>query len=115
MPEEIEVPTEHLHEEIHHAAEHGGGRWIGGGALSTAILAVFAAVAALLAGKFANEAMIDQLHASDQWAYYQAKGIKALIIESKTNPSEADKQRAERYAHEQEEIKKTADEKQSSS
>ena len=43
--EEGEVPLEHLHEEIHHYAEHTGARWISWVALSTAILAVLAAIA----------------------------------------------------------------------
>src|SRR2546421_12707398 len=70
--EEAEVPLEHLHEEIHHHAEHGGPPWISWVALSTAILAVLAAIAGLLSGKHANEAMMSQIQASDQWGYYQA-------------------------------------------
>jgi len=83
MPEEIEVPTEHLHEHMEHSAEETGQRWVLGVALSSALLAGFAAVAALLAGHNANEAMLDQIKASDQWNYYQAKGIKAAVLNSK--------------------------------
>ena len=37
MPEEIEVPTEHLHETLHEKAQEGGGPpWIQGVALSAA-------------------------------------------------------------------------------
>ena len=82
--EEAEVPLEHLHEEIHHHAEHGGAPWISWVALSTAILAVLAAITGLLSGKHANEAMMSQIQASDQWGYYQAKSIKAAILEAKT-------------------------------
>ena len=60
MPEEIEVPTEHLHETIHEAAEGHHSHMAGFNmqvALSTAILAVVAAVSALLAGHAANEAV----------------------------------------------------------
>src|SRR5438046_10494190 len=78
--EEAEVPLEHLHEEIHHSAEHGGENWISWVALSTAILAVLAAIAGLLSGKHANEAMMSQIEASDQWGYYQAKSIKASVV-----------------------------------
>lgn len=84
--EEIEVPLEGLHEEMHHHAEHGSGGgvgWIMQGALLSAVLAVFAAISALLAGHYANEAMIEQLQSSDQWGYYQAKGIKASVLEVK--------------------------------
>jgi hypothetical protein len=52
--EEVEVPLEHLHEEVHHSAEHSGEKWISWVALSTAILAVLAAIAGLLSGKHAG-------------------------------------------------------------
>src|SRR5437773_11960581 len=81
--EEAEVPLEHLHEEIHFHAEHGGEKWISWVALSTAILAVLAAIAGLLSGSHANEAMMKQSESSDQWAFYQAKGIKAAGLEAK--------------------------------
>jgi len=42
--EEAEVPLENLHEEIHHSAEYSGESWISWVALSTAILAVLAAI-----------------------------------------------------------------------
>lgn len=114
--EEAEVPLEHLHEEIHHSAEHGGPSWISGVALSTAILAVLAAIAGLLSGKHANEAMMSQIQASDQWLYYQAKSIKAAILEAKTTLAEAatekDKEKAAKYQEEQAEIKVEAEHKE---
>jgi len=76
MPEEIEDPTEKLHESILEEAEKAREKWVLLVALSTAILAVFAAVCSLMAGHHANEALIEQIQASDQWAYYQAKGSK---------------------------------------
>lgn len=55
-------------------------------ALSTACFAAIAAVVSLAAGTTVNEALVLkseatqlQAQASDQWAYYQAKGIKAAI------------------------------------
>jgi hypothetical protein len=130
MPEEIEVPTEHLHETMHEAA-HGGGHeggentpgWIAQVALSAAVLAVAAAVAALLAGHHANEAMLEQMQATDQWAYYQAKGIKASLVESRMDlraavgkeSTEDDKKKIERYKEEQKEIEEKAHEKEHSS
>jgi Na+-translocating ferredoxin:NAD+ oxidoreductase RnfD subunit len=114
--EEAEVPLEHLHEEIHHHAEHGGPPWISWVALSTAILAVLAAIAGLLSGKHANEAMMSQIQASDQWGYYQAKSIKAAILEAKTTLAEAatekDKEKAAKYQEEQAEIKVEAEHKE---
>jgi hypothetical protein len=82
MPEEIEVPTEHLHEEMGEEAERKHG-WVSRVAVSSALLAVAAAISALLAGHHANEAMLEQMQATDQWAFYQAKGIKATVLQSK--------------------------------
>jgi hypothetical protein len=114
--EEAEVPLEHLHEQIHHTAEHGGPPWISWVALSTAILAVLAAISGLLSGKHANEAMMSQIQASDQWGYYQAKSIKGAILEAKTTLAEAatekDKEKAAQYQEEQAEIKLEAEHKE---
>ena len=114
--EEAEVPLEGLQEHVHHTAEHGGETWISWVALSTAILAVLAAIAGLLSGKHANEAMMSQIEASDQWAYYQAKSIKASVLDAKmalaTAPDEKDRAKAARYEEEQNEIKKEAESKQ---
>jgi hypothetical protein len=77
--EELEVPTEHLHEEIQEKAENQRGKWILYLALSTAFMAVLAAVAGLLAGHHANEALIEQVKASDQWNFYQSKNLKEEI------------------------------------
>jgi len=121
--DEIEVPTEHLHEHIHEAAEHSEGGWILKVALSSALLAVLAAIASLLAGHHANEAMIEQLKSSDQWAYYQAKGIKSSVLESREAILEAQGKPAdpkvaaklEDYKKEQKEIDEKAKELQISS
>lgn len=79
MPEEIEIPTEHLSEEIQEKAEEQRERWILYVALSTALMAVLAAVAGLLAGHHANEALIERAKASDQWNFYQAKTLKQAV------------------------------------
>jgi hypothetical protein len=81
--EEIEVPLEHVQEELHHHAHESRDRWISMVALTSALLAVLAAVTALLAGHYSNEAMLEQIHASDTWSHYQAKSIKALVLGSK--------------------------------
>ena len=81
--EESEVPLEHLHEQVHHSAEHSRETWISWVALSTAILAALAAIAGLLSGRHVNEAMMNQIEASDQWNYYQAKSIKASVLDAK--------------------------------
>jgi len=77
-----------------HSAEHSGETWISWVALSTAILAALAAIAALLSGRHVNKAMMNQIEASDQWNYYQAKGITAAVLDAKMSlggaPNESD-------------------------
>jgi hypothetical protein len=82
--EDPEVPTEHLHEHIQEAAHEGHDRWSMFVAISTAFMAAFAALSSLMAGHQSNEALISQMKASDQWAYYNAKGIKAEVADAVT-------------------------------
>ena len=114
--EEAEVPLEHLHEQTHETAQHGGPAWISWVALSTAILAVLTAIASLLSGEHANEAMLSQIEASNQWNYYQAKGIKAAVLDAKVaftgTPDESDQRKRARYEQEQQEIRSEAEHKQ---
>jgi hypothetical protein len=127
MPEEAEVETERLHEAIHEELEKEGSSFLKRIALTTALLAALAAVAALYAGATVNEALVLkteatrlQAEASDQWAYYQAKGIKAAVAEASATswlalgkpapPQYAANQK--RYAEEQKEISKAAHEKE---
>ena len=123
MPEGPEIETEKLHETIHEELEHEGGTFLKRIALTTALFAAVAAIAALKAGATVNEALVLkteatrlQAEASDQWAYYQAKGIKGATAEAartswlaiaKEPPAEyGEKQK--RYADEQKEIEKKA-------
>jgi len=123
MPEEIEVPTEHLHEQLEEAVHHSQESWIMMVALTAALLSVLAAISALFAGHYANEAMLEQIQASDQWSFYQAKGIKSAVLDSKMEvlkqmgleADEKDVSNSERYREEQKEIKKEATEKQEGS
>src|ERR1044072_1007646 len=114
--EEAYVPLEHLQEQVHHKAEHGGDPWISWVALSTAILAVLAAIAGLLSGQHVKEAMMNKIEASDKWNYYQAKSIKASVLDAKMSlagaPNESDQSKRDRYEKEQEEIKSEAEHKE---
>jgi hypothetical protein len=114
--EEAEVPLDHLHEQVHESAEHSGAVWISWVALSTAILAVLAAIAGLLSGKHVNEAMMNQIEASDQWSYYQAKSIKAAVLDAKialsAAPSEQDREKTVTYQKEEAGIKSEAEHKE---
>jgi hypothetical protein len=126
MPEGPEVETEKLHEAIQQEMEKEGGSFLKQIALTTALLAVAAAIASLRAGATVNEALVLkteatrlQAEASDEWAYYQAKGLKASVQEASATPwlatgREAPAKYAEeqkRYKDEQAEIKKKAEEK----
>ena len=92
MPDELEIDTDRLRETIDDEIEKAGGsmlRWI---SLTTALLAALAAVASLEAGSTVNEALVLkteatqlQAEASDQWAFYQAKGVKGAVAEASAN------------------------------
>ena len=124
MPEEPEIDTDRLHETIHEPPTDSLLRNI---ALSTALFAAFGALAALRAGGTVNEALVlkteagrHQAEASDQWAYYQAKGIKASVQEAartawiaagKAPPANLE-QSIQRYGAEQKDIERAAREKE---
>lgn len=115
-----EVPLEQSQEHLMHEAEGSSERWVMKVALTAALLAVLAAIAALMAEHHANEAMIHQIQASDQWNYYQAKGIKANLLGTKNELlaglgktiDPKDEQKLEEYRKQQAEIKAAAEEKE---
>ncbi len=108
MPEGPEVETEKLHEVIHEELEHEGGSFLRNIALTTAILAALAAIE--------TNATRLQAEASDQWAYYQAKGVKGAVAEAARaawlaagkEPPEEHGAKRERYTEEQTEIQEKA-------
>jgi len=121
MPEEPEVELAELREE--HAEEKAARGLVRAIALTTALFAALAAVAALRAGGTVNEALLLktestqlQSQASDQWSAYQAKSIKAAIQEVAANtwsaagkqPPPIFAQERDRYAHEQQAIAQKA-------
>jgi hypothetical protein len=55
--------------------------WLSLLALTTVILAVCATLATFKGGGHSTRAVLSQSQASDQWAYYQAKGIKGNLYE----------------------------------
>lgn len=57
-------------------------KWQGWLALSTAIMAVLAALTTLYMGKYSSRAIMGQGQESDQWAHYQAKSIKGHTFET---------------------------------
>jgi Domain of unknown function (DUF4337) len=128
MPEGPEVDTDKLREAIDEEIEKegkGGARLVRWIALTTAILAALAAIASLEAGATVNEALVLktestrlQSQASDQWAYYQAKGIKSDVVQAsatswtaagKTPPANIASETA-RYSAQQDTIREKAKE-----
>ncbi len=125
--EEAEVPLENVSEDLHeraheqahgggHGSAGGGGRWITGVALSTALIAALAAVAAMMSAHHADEAIIAQVEKSDKWNFYQAKSIKEAVLESKVETlkafdkpvSEKDTEKLKKYEEEKKEIQAEA-------
>ena len=84
MPEHIEIETQELRERVDEIDEEQEReekrekreKWLSYVGLSTAILAVIAAVGALQSGTLINEALISQIKASDTWNEYQASRLK---------------------------------------
>jgi len=123
LMEELESPVEKLQETLHERAEHASALWMRWSALLSALFAVLAAIAGLQSAHFANDAMLEQIAASDKWAYYQAKGIKASLAEmqgqmlvqlgSKASNDAAPEveKKLERYRQEQQEINREANQK----
>ena len=122
----MEDPTEeiqkHLHEEAHSHHDPSMMKI----ALTSALIAVLAAIASLLSEHQVNEALVSQLRASDQWAYYQAKGIKHNILEGEITVLQAlgkvDEKKlkdleagVEKYKKDQEDISKDATKEQDDS
>jgi hypothetical protein len=118
-------------EEHHHghADEPGSRREMTVSAVTAAVLAVLAAFGSLLSGHAANEAILSQTKATDQWAYYQAKSTKEQLYEvagklvealsSQGQATAADgshrttvkqfQEQKDRYEREKEEIKQEAE------
>ena len=121
MAEEYEVPSQHEHQ-LEHEAQHGPGlsQQI---AIFTAILATLGAIISYQGGHtqnealyYKNDAVLNRSLAADQWAYYQAKGIKEQMAEAQAenaaDPARAAafKDKAQKYAADKEDIKKKAEE-----
>jgi hypothetical protein len=122
----IERTVEHHHHEHGHK-EEGKGRPMMASAITAAVLAVCAAVGSLLSGHAANEGILNESKATDQWSYFQAKSTKQQlyeadrgVVESLARLQGADPDRlkqelgslekeAARYNVEKEEIKETAE------
>ena len=114
----------HVHGAHDHAVEHGaesGDKLSGRVAVTTAILSTIGAILSYQGGAtqveammFKNEAVLKKTEASNQWAYYQAKGNKQNLAELAQSMAPSEKvdfykQEVERYKLEKAEIKTKAD------
>lgn len=116
----IEFPAAHEHA-LEHAA-HSGDKLPRQIAVFTALLAALGAGVGFLGGEAQNEALIFKnhavlmkAHASDQWAYYQAKSTKQHIMAMAAQLAPEDKRaayqaEADRYEAEKKDIKAKAEE-----
>ena len=121
-------------EQHHHEHKHGHARaelWSPTtvSAITAAVLAVLAAVGSLLSGHAANQAILKQSEASDQWAYYQSKSTKGhlyevgrdivAVLSGTSGPSKSSLDRFEqqinKYDQEKDKIKEKAEELQKES
>ena len=114
--EEQEIDIREAVEKAEAAHEHAEA-WMRYLSLATIIIAVIAAIASLLSGTYSNQAVLEkneavlaQNKASDQWSYYQAKGIKKNIADSfySTTHEASFKTQSDGYAKEQADIQAQA-------
>src|SRR5690348_15653713 len=124
VPEGPEIDTDKLRETIDEEIEKEGSALLRTVALTTALFAALAAIASLEAGSTVNEALALkteatqlQAQASDQWAYYQAKGLKATVTDMSRSswtaldktPPDALAKNLDRYAEDQRKSKEEAE------
>lgn len=64
--------------------------WLNYLALTTVIFAVCATLSTFKGGGFSTKSVITQAQASDEWAYYQSKGIKSYIYQLQAEKLELD-------------------------
>jgi len=116
MSEEYEVHGQHDHAVEHAAHVDNLGRMV---AMFTAVLATIGAIISYQNGsseslglEYKNEAILKQAKASDQWAYFQAKGIKEVVVAHTIGANEAERQalaaEATHYASEKSALEKQA-------
>ena len=60
-------------------AEEPKEKWLNYLALTTVILAVCATLSTFKGAGYSTRAVLSQSQATNQWAYYQAKGIKVVV------------------------------------
>ena len=105
-------------------------RWLNYLSATTVIIAVCATLSTFKGGGYSTRSILNQSKASDQWSYYQAKGIKSYLYEIQIDNLKATfhlgkdtlgnaaiqarinqyKQKIDKYASEKKDIEKQAKE-----
>jgi hypothetical protein len=60
-------------------------KWTNYLAITTILIAVCATLSTFKGGGYSTKSLMNQSLASDQWAYYQSKGIKSYIFEAQSD------------------------------
>ena len=97
-------------------------KWISYAALSSAVLAVLAGLTGATSTSHGNLATRDLIRNSNQWNYFQAKSIKAnllqtkldLMVASKSKISDSDQDKLKQYKNDQSEIVKITKDQEAS-
>lgn len=79
-------------------AEEKKENWLNYLALTTVILAVCATLSTFKGGGFSTRSVMSQSQASDQWAYFQSKGIKAYMYQMQLDRLEVELQGMQKSA-----------------
>ncbi len=72
-------------------AEEKKEKWTTYLALTTVLIAVCATLSTFKGGGYGSKTLMNQTKASDQWAFYQAKGIKSYLFENQIDNLEIQK------------------------
>jgi hypothetical protein len=66
-------------------------QWTNYLAITTVLIAVCATLSTFKGGGYSTKSLMNQSLASDQWAYYQSKGIKSYVFEAQLDNMEFQK------------------------
>jgi hypothetical protein len=81
-------------------------KWMNYLAMTTVIFAVCATLSTFKGGGYGSRALLNQTSASDQWAFYQAKGIKSALTSNQKDNLELQKEMLTIETHSKEDLSK---------
>lgn len=81
-------------------------KWMNYLAMTTVIFAVGATLSTFKGGGYGSRALLNQTNASDQWAFYQAKGIKSTLTSNQKDNLELQKELLTVASHAKEDLSK---------